>query len=140
MLKSVVLMSFLLSAMCFAQTEIVTDSAKITLCWDGTTDTSAIYQIGYKYMNGDTAFKYLGSTKEKQFVVDKGEMRNKMQFLVRSILPAKSPYFPAETTSYHSSLDVTACVSGDACGATCTTQGSWYMFWKHVKPKKLSKK
>jgi hypothetical protein len=116
-------------SVCLSQTQCVTDSSRITICWDidwngypTNASDSATYLLYYKDYNSsvDTIWKEIGSTKQTEYVVDK-LYKKKVIFGVKVVLYN-------DTSEIHSSLDPNACALGTC--PQCDQQGSWYVDWK----------
>jgi hypothetical protein len=124
------LLIFLLCCACISQTRETTDSTSVTVCWsNSTTDTAASYVVYYRNYTGDTTWKVAGTTKQKEFVLSKPNMKA-IVFGVRTIMYN-------DTSDMHTSLDSTACTDG-VCEGVCV-QGPWYLRWLPKKSKNLKR-
>jgi hypothetical protein len=122
-----------LSFPAYSQVKKNEERQTITLCWYSPFDTAASYLIYYNRYNVDTAWKYIGTTKEKTFDVAKQGFKGDIAFGVRVI-------YYNDTSAIHTSLDPTACSTVNATCDTNCTSGAWYVSWHVAKLKKLAVK
>lgn len=123
------LLVLLLFAFGFSQEKKAEDATTLTLCWNSSLDTSARYLVYFNRYNVDEEWRLVGSTKEKSFEIAKESFKGDIAFGVRAV------YYD-DTSALHTSLEETACMTGDNCDTTCTL-GSWYVSWHIRKPDRL---
>lgn len=116
----------------FSQEKKEEDRTSINLCWYTSLDTSTTYLIYFnRYNSSDTAWRLIGSTKEKTFQVEKQGFKGDIAFGVRAV------YYD-DTSAMHKSVDEDACPSfGNECDTNCT-QGPWYISWHIKRPSFIS--
>lgn len=133
MKKSLVILALsLLIVPCFSQIKQDEERSSINICWYTDLDTAATYLIYFnRYNTPDTAWRLIGTTKEKTFLVQKQGFKGDIAFGVRAV------YYD-DTSAMHTSLDSTACAEfGSQCDTSCAT-GSWYISWHIGRPSLLS--
>lgn len=129
LLQLLLLFAFSLS---FSQTKKDEDATTLTLCWNSSLDTAAEYLVYYNKYTTDTTWRLLGSTKQKSFDIAKQSFKGNIAFGVRTV-------YYSDTSALHTSLETTACVSGNNCDTTCTS-GAWYVSWHIRKPDRIKVK